>query len=69
MSTIEKYGDLSKLPQSYTYFNELDLPPYKDIKTLEDELRLATQCATLVSLPLAKFLMIAHRETEGFGQG
>lgn len=41
--TIEKYGDSSKLPRSHTCFNRLDLPPYEDIKTLEDRLRLAIE--------------------------
>jgi E3 ubiquitin-protein ligase NEDD4 len=41
--TIEKYGDSSKLPRSHTCFNRLDLPPYEDIKTLEDKLRLAIE--------------------------
>jgi len=41
--TIEKYGDSSKLPRSHTCFNRLDLPPYQDIKTLEDKLRLAIE--------------------------
>jgi len=45
--TIEKYGDASKLPRSHTCFNRLDLPPYEDIKTLEDKLRLAIEYVTL----------------------
>ena len=45
--TIEKYGDSSKLPRSHTCFNRLDLPPYEDIKTLEDKLRLAIEYVTL----------------------
>ena len=51
--TIEKYGDSSKLPRSHTCFNRLDLPPYEDIKTLEDKLRLAIEYVTL-TLTLAK---------------
>ena len=46
--TIEKYGDSSKLPRSHTCFNRLDLPPYEDIKTLEDKLRLAIEYVSLV---------------------
>lgn len=49
--TIEKYGDASKLPRSHTCFNRLDLPPYEDIKTLEDKLRLAIEYVT-VAFPL-----------------
>jgi hypothetical protein len=45
--TIEKYGDSSKLPRSHTCFNRLDLPPYEDIKTLEDKLRLAIEYVPL----------------------
>ena len=66
--TIEKYGDSSKLPRSHTCFNRLDLPPYEDIKTLEDKLRLAIEYATLTFLLRTLAHIFFHRETEGFGQ-
>lgn len=41
--TIEKAGDPSQLPKSHTCFNRIDLPPYKDYKTLEQKLTLAVE--------------------------
>lgn len=44
--TIKKHGDKSKLPQSHICFNRLDLPPYEDIQTLDNKLRLAIEYIT-----------------------
>jgi hypothetical protein len=41
--TIEKAGDPSQLPKSHTCFNRIDLPPYKDYKTLEQKLTMAVE--------------------------
>jgi len=39
--TIEKAGDPNQLPKSHTSFNRIDLPPYKNYATLEQNLTLA----------------------------
>ncbi|KAG8815768.1 hypothetical protein FRC18_001326 [Serendipita sp. 400] len=41
--TIEKTGDPSSLPKSHTCFNRIDLPPYKDLESLESRLTLAIE--------------------------
>ncbi|KAI0989732.1 hypothetical protein GJ496_004213 [Pomphorhynchus laevis] len=36
--TIEKWGDVSKLPRSHTCFNRIDLPPYTNYQELREKL-------------------------------
>jgi E3 ubiquitin-protein ligase NEDD4 len=40
--TIEKAGDPDQLPKSHTSFNRIDLPPYKNYATLEQNLTLVS---------------------------
>ena len=41
--TIVKAGDTKQLPKSHTSFNRIDLPPYKNYATLEQNLALAVE--------------------------
>src|SRR6267154_3901089 len=41
--TIEKAGDPKQLPKSHTSSNRIDLPPYKNYATLEQNLTLAVE--------------------------
>ncbi|KAL2111527.1 hypothetical protein VUR80DRAFT_9881 [Thermomyces stellatus] len=41
--TIEKAGDVNNLPKAHTCFNRLDLPPYKDLETLQQKLTTAVE--------------------------
>ena len=41
--TIEKVGDPKQLPKSHTSFNRIDLPPYKNYASLEQNLALAVE--------------------------
>jgi E3 ubiquitin-protein ligase NEDD4 len=43
--TIEKAGDPKQLPKSHTSFNCIDLPPYKNYASLEQNLTLAIERA------------------------
>jgi E3 ubiquitin-protein ligase NEDD4 len=44
--TIKKAGDPNQPPKSYTVFNRIDLPLYKDYPTLEQKLTLAIKCVS-----------------------
>lgn len=41
--TIEKAGEMTNLPKAHTCFNRLDLPPYKDLETLQHKLTIAVE--------------------------
>lgn len=41
--TIEKAGELVNLPKAHTCFNRIDLPPYKDMETLQQKLTIAVE--------------------------
>lgn len=41
--TIEKAGEINNLPKSHTCFNRLDLPPYKQLETLQQKLTMAVE--------------------------
>ncbi|OAA71426.1 ubiquitin ligase (Nedd4/Rsp5p) [Cordyceps fumosorosea ARSEF 2679] len=41
--TIEKAGELANLPKAHTCFNRIDLPPYKDMETLQQKLTIAVE--------------------------
>jgi E3 ubiquitin-protein ligase NEDD4 len=41
--TIEKTGEIDALPKAHTCFNRIDLPPYKNIQTLEQKLTMAIE--------------------------
>ena len=45
--TIEKAGNPDQLPKSRTWFNRIDLPPYKDYAALEHKLTLAVEGVSL----------------------
>ncbi len=44
---IEKAGDPNELPKSHTDFNRIDLPPYKDYASLEQNLTLVVERVSL----------------------
>ncbi|KAJ6787420.1 hypothetical protein PWT90_04820 [Aphanocladium album] len=41
--TIEKAGEPVNLPKAHTCFNRIDLPPYKDMETLQQKLTIAVE--------------------------
>ncbi|RCI08144.1 hypothetical protein L249_6336 [Ophiocordyceps polyrhachis-furcata BCC 54312] len=41
--TIEKAGELTNLPKAHTCFNRIDLPPYKNMETLQQKLTIAVE--------------------------
>ncbi|KAK4195925.1 hypothetical protein QBC40DRAFT_288220 [Triangularia verruculosa] len=41
--TIEKAGEVGNLPKAHTCFNRLDLPPYKDLATLQNKMTIAVE--------------------------
>ncbi|KAK7423120.1 NEDD4 E3 ubiquitin-protein ligase [Neonectria punicea] len=41
--TIEKAGEQNNLPKAHTCFNRLDLPPYKNMETLQGKLTIAVE--------------------------
>lgn len=41
--TIEKAGEMNNLPKAHTCFNRIDLPPYKDLETLQQKLTIAVE--------------------------
>ncbi|KJZ78712.1 Putative E3 ubiquitin-protein ligase hulA [Hirsutella minnesotensis 3608] len=41
--TIEKAGELANLPKAHTCFNRIDLPPYKNLETLQHKLTIAVE--------------------------
>ncbi|KAH6613770.1 hypothetical protein B0J18DRAFT_64301 [Chaetomium sp. MPI-SDFR-AT-0129] len=41
--TIEKAGEVSNLPKAHTCFNRLDLPPYKNLESLQHKLTMAVE--------------------------
>ncbi|KIH88107.1 E3 ubiquitin-protein ligase NEDD4 [Sporothrix brasiliensis 5110] len=41
--TIEKAGDVINLPKAHTCFNRLDLPPYKNLETLQGKMTIAVE--------------------------
>ncbi|RDA87183.1 hypothetical protein CP532_4241 [Ophiocordyceps camponoti-leonardi (nom. inval.)] len=41
--TIEKAGEITNLPKAHTCFNRIDLPPYKNMETLQQKLTIAVE--------------------------
>ncbi|PHH84635.1 hypothetical protein CDD83_1622 [Cordyceps sp. RAO-2017] len=41
--TIEKAGEVVNLPKAHTCFNRIDLPPYKNMETLQQKLTIAVE--------------------------
>lgn len=41
--TIERAGEVTNLPKAHTCFNRLDLPPYKNMETLQQKLTIAVE--------------------------
>ncbi|KAG9250193.1 uncharacterized protein F5Z01DRAFT_684053 [Emericellopsis atlantica] len=41
--TIERAGEATNLPKAHTCFNRLDLPPYKNLETLQQKLTIAVE--------------------------
>jgi E3 ubiquitin-protein ligase NEDD4 len=48
--TIKKAGDPNQLPKSHTCFNRIDLPPYKNYASLEQNLTLAVERVSLLDM-------------------